>query len=93
MSTQDVVLTDHQKRFVGELVATGRYRNASEVLRDALRLLEHQYQQQGTTLAEVRAGIIEGLDQIERGEFADGATGEESVKIAFDRAMARRQGA
>jgi len=34
MPTRNVVLTDQQEEFLGRLVATGRYQNASEVLRD-----------------------------------------------------------
>ena len=38
--TRNVVLTDHHTGFVDELVKSGRYQNASEVLRDGLRVLE-----------------------------------------------------
>lgn len=37
-----VSLTEHLCHFVDEQVASGRYRTASEVVRDALRLLEAQ---------------------------------------------------
>ena len=42
MPTRNVVLTEQQAGFVGELVAMGRYQNASEVLREGLRLLQDQ---------------------------------------------------
>jgi antitoxin ParD1/3/4 len=38
--TKNVVLTDHQASFVENLVVSGRYQNASEVLREGLRLIE-----------------------------------------------------
>ena len=38
MPTRNVVLTVHQADMVERLVASGRYQNASEVLRDGLRL-------------------------------------------------------
>jgi antitoxin ParD1/3/4 len=37
---RNVVLTDHQATLVEELVSTGRYQDASEVLREGLRLIE-----------------------------------------------------
>jgi Arc/MetJ-type ribon-helix-helix transcriptional regulator len=40
MPTRNVVLTDYQADLVERLVASGRYQNASEVLREGLRLIE-----------------------------------------------------
>jgi len=40
LPTRNVVLTDYQAELVEQLVASGRYQNASEVLRDGLRLVE-----------------------------------------------------
>jgi antitoxin ParD1/3/4 len=42
MPTRNVVLTEHQESFIGKLVGSGRYRNASEVLRESLRLMERR---------------------------------------------------
>ena len=42
MPTRNVVLTKHQEKLIETLVGSGRYQNASEVLRDGLRLLEHE---------------------------------------------------
>ena len=69
MPTRNVVLTDQQEVFVGELLETGRYQNASEVLRDGLRLLEDRIQRREAELANIQAGVIAGYDQVERGEF------------------------
>jgi antitoxin ParD1/3/4 len=89
MPTRNVVLTDRQDLFVGELVSAGRYQNASEVLREGLRLLEDQIQRRQAELSDIQAGIIAGFDQIERGELAEG-TGEESIERAFSRALKKR---
>ena len=89
MPTRNVVLTDQQEAFVGELVTTGRYQNASEVLREGLRLLEDQIQRRQAELADVQAGVIAGFDQVERGEFAKG-TGEEAIERAFKHAAEKR---
>ncbi|MBV9290137.1 MAG: type II toxin-antitoxin system ParD family antitoxin, partial [Hyphomicrobiales bacterium] len=40
MPTRNVVLTERQTALVESLVKSGRYQNASEVLREGLRLLE-----------------------------------------------------
>lgn len=89
MPTRNVVLTDQQEIFLGELVSTGRYQNASEILREGLRLLENQVQQRQAELANIQAGIITGFDQIERGEFAEG-TGEDAIERAFRKACKKR---
>ena len=42
MPTRNVVMTGHQEAFIGELVRCGRYKNASEVLREGLRVMERR---------------------------------------------------
>jgi antitoxin ParD1/3/4 len=60
MPTRNVNLTDELDRFVLAKVASGRYENASEVLRAALRTLEREEQQYEAKLAALRAAIDEG---------------------------------
>ena len=54
MPTRNVVLTNHQEVFVAELVRSGRYQNASEVLREGLRLMERREQEDVAKLAHLR---------------------------------------
>ena len=42
MATRNVVLTETQSALIDRLVASGRYQNASEVMREGLRLLEQR---------------------------------------------------
>ena len=42
MPTRNVVLTEHHEKVISDLVASGRYLNASEVLREGLRLIEER---------------------------------------------------
>lgn len=42
MPTRNVVLSDHQSELVEELISSGRYQNASEVLQEGLRLVEQR---------------------------------------------------
>ena len=54
----NVSLTPELERFTRSLVESGRYRSASEVVRDSLRLLEEQE----AKTAELRRKMQEGLD-------------------------------
>ncbi|MDQ6706284.1 MAG: type II toxin-antitoxin system ParD family antitoxin [Acidobacteriota bacterium] len=60
MPTRNVNLTDELDRFVLTNVESGRYENASEVVRAALRTLEREEQQYEAKLAGLRAAIDEG---------------------------------
>lgn len=60
MPTRNVNLTDELDRFVLAKVESGRYENASDVIRDALRTLEREEQQYEAKLAGLRAAIDEG---------------------------------
>ncbi|MBS1165324.1 MAG: putative addiction module antidote protein, CopG/Arc/MetJ family [Proteobacteria bacterium] len=55
-------LGDRFEGFVKQLVASGRYASASEVLRDGLRLLEEQENLRQAKLDALRRDIDEGLD-------------------------------
>jgi len=60
MPTRNVNLTDELERFVLEKIKSGRYENASEVVRAALRTLEREEQQFAAKLAALRTAIDEG---------------------------------
>jgi antitoxin ParD1/3/4 len=60
LPTRNVNLTDELDRFVLTKVESGRYENASEVVRAALRTLEREEQEYEARLAGLRAAIDEG---------------------------------
>ena len=60
MPTRNVNLTDELDHFVLAKVESGRYENASEVVRAALRTLEREEQQYEAKLDALRAAIDEG---------------------------------
>jgi antitoxin ParD1/3/4 len=60
MPTRNVNLTDELDRFVLEKVKSGRFENASEVVRAALRTLEREEQQYDAKLAALQNAIHEG---------------------------------
>jgi antitoxin ParD1/3/4 len=60
MPTRNVNLTTELDRFVLKKVKSGRYENASEVVRAALRTLEREEQEYEAKLGSLRAAIDEG---------------------------------
>lgn len=54
-------LGDHFEAFIDERVKSGRYNNASEVVRTALRLLEDHEKTRELKLAQLRQAIEEGI--------------------------------
>ena len=90
MPTRNVVLTDRQEAFINELLESGRYQNASEVLREGLRLLEDRAERQAAEIARIRAGVLEGMAQAETGDFAEGS-GDEAIERALERARKQRE--
>lgn len=78
MATRNVVLTDQQEKLLSDLVSSGRFQNASEVLRAGVRLLEKEE----TELAELRGRLNRGVEQAREGAFAHG-TGADAIRRAF----------
>ena len=60
MPTRNVNLTDELDRFVLAKVESGRYENASEVVRAALRTLEAEEQRYELKLAALRRAMDAG---------------------------------
>lgn len=69
MPTRNVVLTDHQADLLERLVASGRYQNASEVLREGLRLIEMRDAEERARLKALREAAQTGIADIEAGRF------------------------
>lgn len=69
MTTRNVRLTGHQSHLVDALVERGRYQNASEVMREGLRLLEEREAEEAATLSWFNEQIAVGVKQAQRDEF------------------------
>ena len=66
----NISLTPELERIVQEKVHSGMYRSASEVVREALRLMQEQDALQKIKLQDLRQAIQVGIEQADRGETA-----------------------
>lgn len=64
----NVSLTPELERYVQEKVVSGRYHSASEVVREAPRLLEDHEKLRHAKFEALRTEIALGLDELKRGE-------------------------
>lgn len=71
MPTRNVVLSDHQHELVEGLVQSGRYQNASEVLREGLRLIEERERVEKAKLKALKLAARQGWADVSAGRFAD----------------------
>ena len=69
MPTKNVVLTDYQTELLERLVSSGRYQNASEVLREGLRLVEDQEAEGKARIKALRAAARKGVADVEGGRY------------------------
>jgi antitoxin ParD1/3/4 len=88
----NVSLTPELEQLVHEKVASGLYQTASEVVREALRLLQARDQERERLRADVQAGF----DQLERGQGkrydkASGRSLAERIKANGRRTHAKKQ--
>ncbi len=71
MPVRNVVLTDDQEKIIQGLVESGRYQNATEVLRDGLRLIEQREAEDAARLNGLREAAQAGFSALDRGEFKE----------------------
>jgi antitoxin ParD1/3/4 len=69
----NVSLTPELEKFVSAKVVSGRYNSASEVVREALRLLEEHDSARAAQLAEFNEELGRRLASLDRGETVDPA--------------------
>ncbi len=71
MPTMNVSLTVEMVDFVESEVSSGDYVSASEVVRDALRIMRHEKEIEDIKLNLLRAEIEHGYRQFEQGEISN----------------------
>ena len=89
----NVSLTPKLEAQVDERVRSGRYQSASEVVREALRLLEDVEQLRSVRLKHLRKEIAAGLQDLDHGRSAvfDQKLAD-SIKAKGRKALARHRG-
>src|SRR5689334_13119991 len=91
-TTVNVSLTPQLDAFLQARVKSGRYQTTSEVVREALRLLEHQEKEREAGLKQLQAKLTRGAAQAKRGELLDGdQVFEELRKLIEERGRTRKK--
>jgi antitoxin ParD1/3/4 len=71
MPTRNISLTAEQDAFIEKAVKSGEYQNASEAVRDALRVLRQRQREDALKLKALRTQIKAGIEALDRGEFTE----------------------
>ena len=90
MPTRNVVLSDHQASMIARLVGSGRYQNASEVMREGLRLVEQKEEEHEIRLKAMREAVDVGVADIAAGRYQTFDTEEalrEGLSAIVDEAL------
>ena len=80
----NVSLTPELEQYVSAKVESGRYNSASEVVREALRLLEEQEQVRAARLGEFNQELGRRLDSLDRGNHVTPAEARAQLKRKSD---------
>ena len=100
MDQMNVSVTDHLAEYVRARVKSGRYNNASEVVREALRRMEAEDDRalriaapsvediltdlDAIQIEGIRKRVLEGIADIEQGRFTEYETSEGLDRLAAD---------
>jgi antitoxin ParD1/3/4 len=83
----NVSLTPELEKFVADKVASGRYTSASEVVREALRLLEREEKSRKEQLEDFNRELQARIEALDRGEHVT----SEEVREHFRRKSEERR--
>ena len=72
LTTVNISLTPELDAFLQSRVKSGRYQTTSEVVREALRLLERHEREHEEAFLQLKSRLERGAAQAERGELVDG---------------------
>ena len=69
MPTRNVHLTEHLDSLIANGIESGQFSNASEVVREGLRLLEQRQREDEAKIEWLRNAAQEGVGAVERGDY------------------------
>ena len=84
MPTMNVSLPNNLSDFVESELATGEYGSASEVVRDALRLLKRERALEQERLEILRREVMIGWNQAKNGQFSNRTIEQIAADVAKD---------
>ncbi|MEH2095528.1 CopG family transcriptional regulator [Nostoc sp. 'Peltigera membranacea cyanobiont' 213] len=87
----NISLTPELEQLVKDKVSSGKYHSVSEVMGEALRLLEERDRIRDQRLVELKAKIQVGIEELERGEGIDGEEVFAEIEEDIRRAEAQMQ--
>jgi putative addiction module CopG family antidote len=91
MTTISITLRDDDRHFIESAMKSGRYVTESEAVADGLAELRAREEVRAAHLGEMRAKVIEGITQLDRGECAEWST--EDIKAKGRALLVSRQSA
>ena len=71
MPTRNISLTPDQDAFIEDVIKSGEFQNASEAVRDALRVLRQRRREDALRLKGLRLQIKAGREALHRGDFTE----------------------
>jgi len=87
MPTQNVNLSDRHAKFIRRSVSEGGYRNASEVVRAGLRILEQQEREDKLKVRTLRKLARQAFSQVDAGNYVE--IEPDQIDTYLDEAVAR----
>jgi antitoxin ParD1/3/4 len=81
MPTRNVQLNEHLDEFIEGRINSGRFSDASELVGEALRLLEEREREEDAKLEWLRNAAKEGFDAFDRGDFTTLRSGDEIAEF------------
>ncbi|EJW10713.1 putative transcriptional regulator [Rhodovulum sp. PH10] len=71
MANRTISFTAEQDAFIDRTVATGDYQDASEVVRDAVRVLQQRREEDELRRAALRLQLEAGTQALDRGDWSE----------------------